>query len=95
MIISPDTSTALAVTVSGVSADFSATMVAKEYWLFVSSTNCWITQGATPTAVAGAAGNMYVPANTPIVIDGRCGASLAVIQATAGGSASLTRLLTY
>lgn len=95
MVISPDTTTALTTTVTVASATFSATMVAKEFWLFTSSTNCWIKQAAVPVAVAAAAANMYVPANTLVVIDGRCGANIAVIRDTADGRASLTRLLTF
>jgi hypothetical protein len=96
MLISPDTTTALAQTVTVASAHFGAAMVDKEYWLFTSSTNCWIKQAdGTPTAVAAAAANMYVPANTLVVIDGRCGANIAVIRDTADGRASLTRLLTF
>lgn len=48
MIISPDITTALRATVTATRAEFAASMAANEYWMFVSSSNCWIKQ-ANPT----------------------------------------------
>lgn len=201
MILSPDCSTSLEVAVGASSVAFASTMVAKEYWMFVSSTACWVKQASptgTITAVAKAslvdtdfmtiddginaavvyefdvagngvtggrvqvnvstdttaaqvaarlktaintaqpyitvvdnlngtltlsstsrnmiltetvanagftvtygpiatagAGSMYVPAGVVLVLDGRVGSDLAVIQDATGGKASLTRCLTY
>lgn len=57
MIVSPDCTTARKVSVTATQAGFASTMVAKEFWLFVSSTNCWIKQAnpsGTITCVAKA-----------------------------------------
>lgn len=48
MILSPEITTALKVSVTATRAEFAATMAAQQYWMFVSSTNCWIKQ-ANPT----------------------------------------------
>ncbi len=86
----PTTSDSQAVTVAA--ATMTPTMTKQETWIFVSSTNCWIAQGAAPTAVA-ADGNMFVPAGAVITISGKSGAKLSVIRDTADGKCSLTRSL--
>lgn len=48
MIFSPEISTALKVSVTATRAEFAASMSASSYWMFTSSTNCWIKQ-ANPT----------------------------------------------
>lgn len=49
--------------------------------------------GALSAPIATAAdGSMYVPANTPVLIDGAGGDSLSVIRAAGDGTASLTRM---
>ena len=83
-------------TVSGVEADFTA-MVATPRggvaYEFVSTTNCWIKQGTgNQTAVAAAAGNMFVPALRVVLLHPRQGVDLSVIQASAGGTATLTKM---
>jgi len=93
-VLSPITSASLEHAVGVGSAVFGASMLAGSYYAFVSTTDCWIQQGATPTATAGA-GSMFVPAKTVWFLDGAAGADLAVIQDTAGGKASLTRCLKY
>lgn len=83
---------ALSHTVTAVSARFGAVMSdPNATWAFVSSTACWITQDgtSTPTAVAGAAANLFVPANT-IVYLAAIGGDVAVIRDAADGKASLT-----
>lgn len=60
-----------------------------ELWQFQSNIACWISQGATPTATAGA-GSMYVGPNQPVLLDGHNGAVVAVIQDAAGGKCTLT-----
>jgi phage tail sheath gpL-like len=48
MILSPDISSSLKVAVTATRAEFASTMGVHEYWVFTSSTNCWIKQ-ANPT----------------------------------------------
>lgn len=55
-----------------------------------SSTACYVAQGAAPVAVVGGAASTFVPAGIPYNISGAGGASLAVIQAAAGGFISIT-----
>lgn len=99
MLLSPDTSTSLELAVGAAHAEFNANMAAHTYWLFVSTTNCWIKQGAhaalvTSGASAGA-GSMFVPALAQVVISGDLGADLSVIEDTTTGKASLTRVIHY
>lgn len=61
-----------------------------------STTGCWITVGASPTAVANTAGNVYIPPNVPyplpiVVVPGV--SKIAVIQASAGGYLSILESL--
>lgn len=86
----PITSTSDSQAVGAASAQLSPTMAAGEVYVFISTTNCYVLQGANPTATAGD-GSMFWPANVPLYIDGGLGAKLAVIQASAGGTASLTK----
>lgn len=79
-------------TVAGTEVDFDTTMAAGEFYMLVSSTLCWIKQGAAPVAATAGDGSSLVPPNTPILIDGSLGAKLSILQHTAGGSASLTRV---
>ncbi len=58
---------------------------------FVCTTDCWIKQGAAPTASA-ASGSMFVPALRTVLIDAGAGVKLSVIRNTADGSATLTLL---
>lgn len=64
-------------------------MAVGQFFLFISSTNCWIKQGLNPTATA-ADGSMFVTANTPVFLRGDDGVKLAVIRDAADGTASLT-----
>lgn len=89
-MISLDPTTALEVAVTGTSTRFGATMDSHSAYVFSTTTDTWIAQGATPTATVGA-GSSLVPAGTMILIDGVCGADLAVLQDSAAGRASLTR----
>lgn len=199
MIISPDTSSSLEVAVTATHAEFAASMSSGQYWMVVSSTNCWIKQasptgtttcvanaqmldtdfmtvndginaavlyeydkaangvtggrtawaaGTTAASVAAnlkaaingaqpyitvvdnkdgtltlsstarnitltenvadagflvvygpiataAALSMYLPANVPVVLDGRIGSNLSILRDSADGKASLTRVLLY
>ena len=90
MILSPDTSTSLSVVVGASSTAFGASMVAGLYYAYVADVASWISQGASPVATTGA-GSAYVPAGVIVTIDGALGADVAVIEASTGGRASLTR----
>jgi hypothetical protein len=66
-------------TVTSTSQQFSVTLNGGLRYLFTSNVWCCIAQGTNPTA-ALADGSMFVPSNTPIVIQGRDGHKLAVIR---------------
>lgn len=89
-MIAPDPSSAKFNTVTVASQVLTNTMAAREVWLFCSSTNCYIGQGATPVASA-ADGSTFVPANVVVEIDGTCGAHLAVVRQTADGVCTISR----
>lgn len=85
----PVTGSALFSTVTASSQQLGA--MTDNRYLFASTVNCWILQGANPTATA-ADGSMFVPANTQIVIWGGMGAKLAVLRdGGSDGKCSLTR----
>ncbi|MGN6103652.1 MAG: hypothetical protein ACTHU0_00980 [Kofleriaceae bacterium] len=90
MRLYPVATTSVAADVTTASTQFTSTLVVDETWLFVSSTDSWIAQGANPTATAGA-GSMFVPARVGVLVEGLNGAKLAVIRDSADGKASLTR----
>lgn len=97
MVISPVTSTTITIAVSGTAASFSTVMASDSgrRYEFISTTNCWIAQGATPTAAANANGSKYVPAGLPVIIDANVGATLSVVQDSAAGHACLTGMRLY
>lgn len=67
------------------------TMASGEYYLYTCNVGSWIKQGTNPTASA-AAGSLFVPANTPVIIDGGHGVKLSAIYDGVAGKASLARL---
>lgn len=75
--------------VAATAATSSLALVAGTVYRFISTTACWIKQGATPTASA-ASGSMFVAANEAVYIDGRNGAGLSVIRNAADGTSTLT-----
>lgn len=87
----PITPLADTVAVAAAAAQFTGlvAMANGQFFVFVSTTNCWIKQGANPTATK-AAGSMFWPANVPIILAGQDGAKLSVIRDSADGTASLT-----
>lgn len=87
----PISSSATTVAVSGTHAVFTTTMEAGQKYLLVSSTLAWCQQGSAPVATA-AAGSWLVPPNTPVLIDGTLGTKLSILQHTAGGTATLTKV---
>lgn len=58
----------------------------------VANASFLVTYGPIATA---ASGSMYLPANTPIVLDGRVGSNLSVVRDAADGKSSLTRARVY
>src|SRR5690349_865780 len=57
MILSPDCSTSIKASVTATAAAFSSSMAARDIWMFVSTTNCWIKQAnpsGTITCIAKA-----------------------------------------
>lgn len=81
----------LAVTTS--SAEVNGTgLAAADLHVFTCSVDCYIAQGATPTANS-ADGSMFVPAGMPVLIDGAQGAKVAV-KGTAAGHCTLQKVTT-
>lgn len=76
--------------VTTASQDIITTMEPGERYVFTSTVDCYIEQGAAPTAAASD-GSFLVPAGMPVVIDGAEGAELAVLGLVAG-VATLTRM---
>jgi hypothetical protein len=72
-------------------AGVGATMAAGQLFCFTATVDCWIAQGANPTATKGA-GSMFVQKGVQVVIDGSQGAKLAVLQDVGGGNASLVQI---
>lgn len=56
-----------AITTSGTSAQAGVTFNQGRYWV-VATVAAWLKVGANPTAVAAAAGNIFLPAGVPIEI---------------------------
>ena len=82
-------------TVSGTTAEFTTAMLEGVSYALICTTACWFRVGATATAaVAGAANNVYLPADTFIEIksDDSTNGFVNVIQAAAGGTANLVVL---
>lgn len=88
----PDTTTSDVQAVTITAATMTPAFATTETWMFVSSTDCYIAQGAAPTATA-ADGSMFVPAGVIITLSGKAGAKVSVIRATVDGTCSLTRVL--
>jgi hypothetical protein len=76
------------VAVSGTSAQSTA-FISSEIAI-AANTNCWITIGANPTAVADTDANMYLPAGVVFHLRVKVGDKLAAIQDTAAGHISVT-----
>jgi predicted RNA methylase len=77
--------------VGAASVQFALTAGAGERFLIASTTAAWVAIGSNPTAVAGSAGNMYLPPNAAIeIVSQSAGTKVAIIQDAAGGKATLT-----
>ena len=88
------TSDSQRVAVGAVSAQFGTSMVEGQGYALVSTTDAWIAIGANPTAAASTSGSIFVKAGVIQPIAAVPGSlKVAVIQASAGGDATLTRVL--
>jgi hypothetical protein len=76
--------------VGAAEVDFDVSMAADQFWLFISSTDCYIAQAAATPAASAADGSMFVPAKLPVLLKGSNGAKLSVIRVSADGVATLT-----
>ncbi len=72
----------------------SAAVVPAGEYRVVSTTDCWITEAATPVAAAATAGSMYLPANTPVFIQFGGATKVAAIKHTAGTAGILSLVKT-
>jgi len=86
----PVTSTGDFKAVAAAAVTFDPTLAVGELWILTASTNCYIAQGAAPTASA-ADGSTYVHAGQQVLIDGDLGAKVSIIRVTADGVATLTK----
>lgn len=90
MQVSPVIAQAKFLAVGVATGSFALAMIANRRYLFTCTAACWIKQGVgAQTAAASTNGNLLVPANTPVLISGENGDTLAAIQDTAGGNATL------
>ncbi len=85
----PVTSSSDLTAIGAAAATFALSMEPGLCYLFVANTDCFVLQGANPTATA-ADGSMFVPSRSAVVLSGDNGAKLSVIRDTADGKASLT-----
>lgn len=82
-------------TVIVTSQKFTTAMAKGQQYVFLSTTNCWITKGATGGAAVGsAAGAIFVPANTAVLLqnteDATTNAFVHFIRDSADGKATLS-----
>lgn len=75
--------------VAAAEADSTLVMVATKLYLFVCTTDCYITQGTAPIAASAASGSIFVKAGTERLVSGSLGPNLSVVRATADGKAFL------
>jgi hypothetical protein len=80
------------VTVSGTSAESEAITAYCHDVRLVSTTNCWITFGATGATASAADGSAYLPANVVEYFHVTPGQVVAVVQDTAGGVLSVAEM---
>lgn len=88
MVISPSTSVHIAV--GAASVDFALALVVNRRYIVVSTTDAYMAQGTGAQTAAVATGSALVPAGTPMILDGRHGDTVGLIQATVGGLATIT-----
>lgn len=86
-----DTASALEAVVGSSSAQFGA-MAAHEIWMLEADTDLFYSQGANPTATAGA-GSSFLAKGQQALLDGSFGAKVAVLQDSVAGKATLSRVI--
>ncbi len=89
-LVSPVTTASELAAVTAASATFTLVMAKNEFYIFVSTTACFIKQTDAATAATAASGSMLIPAGLGVRISGNNGTRLTVIRDTADGKASLT-----
>jgi len=88
-----DTANSLFATAGVASSDIATALARGKLYAYSCTIGSWISQGATPTATAGA-GSMFVPAGVTVLLSGTFGVELAILrQGGADGSASLTPVI--
>lgn len=85
----PVTGTSDLQAVGAAEVDFTVVMAPGKVYMLVSTTAAYIKQGTAPVAAAAADGSFLIAANVTYYIDGDLGPTLSIIQAAAGGSATL------
>lgn len=93
-LFTPVIASSIKTSVAATAATSSLTMSATSKYRFVSTTACWIKQGAAAAialapATAGS-GSMYVGPNEVVILDGFDGDKLSVIRNAADGESTLT-----
>lgn len=92
--LSVNSATADSAVIGAASVQFTTinAMAAGQFFELVANADCWYSQGANPTATAGA-GSIFLPARKSVIIDGALGAKIALIQdGASAGKASLARI---
>lgn len=88
----PDISTSETLAVTATADLFDTEMLPHNYYRYVCTVASYIQTGTEPEAEA-AAGSMFVPANSEVILDGRTGPLVSVIRASGDGVACITRFV--
>lgn len=87
----PNTTASQSTAIGAAAANVATALVPGKRYEFTANTNCYIKQGSSPTATAGA-GSMYVPAGRVVPIHGSRGAIISAIRDTADGRGVTTEV---
>lgn len=87
-VVSWDIASAAVVSVSTTSA--ASSTLSRGVYRLTATASMWIARGASPTAVAASAGNMYLPADTPTDIWIEADNQIAAIVAASTATLSIT-----
>lgn len=91
VMLVPVAGTSKYLAVTDTAAVIQADMTEAGVYVFTADVDCYIKQGADPTASA-ANGSMLVSAGMPVVIDGAQGAKLSVVRKADSGVATLQKV---
>lgn len=72
------------IAISAVAASFAKVLTANIRYSFMASVDCYVLQGAAPTATAGAGASRFVAAGRELRVSGDNGAVLSVVAGGAG-----------